>query len=420
MRIFIFRRDFRILDNLALNHILNLDSKVLPIFIFNPNQIKDNPYFGDKTFEFMYQSLKDLEKAIHNQNGKLYYFYGDDLTILKSLVNSLEIESISFNQDVSNFSKIRDKKITDFCKSINLDCFKFKDYNLYSLDKIKPYKRFTYFYNFCMSLNLQPKLDYIESKNKFYNLYLPNTIDHKEIQKFYTKSLNLDITRKYSLKILKNSDTLLKDYDYNRNFLNYKTSGLSPYIKYGLISIRQVFLSFKNTGSSELIRQLLWREFCDMLEINYKIIQTKSEKSWENNPEYIKAWKSGLTGFPIIDAGIRELNLLGTMHNRLRILSCQVLTKHLSVSWEIGEKHFAENLIDYYPSVNAYNWKTVSNNFLVKNFMNFNIWKNSEKFDKDCQYIRKWVNQISDYSNHEIHNFYKYHKGSYKPIIDIQ
>jgi deoxyribodipyrimidine photo-lyase len=217
-----------------------------------------------------------------------------------------------------------------------------------------------------------------------------------------------------------------KNYGEDRNNLFQSTTKLSPYIKFGLISIREVYHKIKSLfgKSHDLIKQLYWREFYYNISHNRPdLFKGKSFKlqydkiKWINNQKSFKLWKNGMTGYPIVDAGMRELNNTGYMHNRARLITSNFLVKHLFIDWRFGEIYFASKLIDYDPSVNNGNWQFTSSSGADSQpyFRMMNPWLQGQRHDPECEYIKKWIPELKDIPNEHIHNWQDYYQ-QYKKI----
>ena len=271
-------------------------------------------------------------------------------------------------------------------------------------------------------------------KDKFTKI--KNDFDFTSLNKYYEKNPNIIVNggRDNAIKVLNKMDEFI-NYDKERDELSESTTHLSAYIKYGCISIREVYFKvFDLFGIDHgIINQLMWREFYFYLVYYFpKILEGKSLKDqydnikWENNEEYINAWKNGMTGFPGVDAGIRQMNCTGYMHNRARLITSAILIKILNVDWKIGEKYFAQKLVDYDPSVNNGNWQWSSGSGADSQpyFRIFNPWTQIKDHDKECLYVKKWIPELKDVPAKDILKWdetYKKYKVNYpKPIVDYK
>lgn len=431
--IYIFRRDFRTYDNTGLIECIKNSDKVYPIFIFTPEQIKNNSYKSNNAVMFMIESLKELNKEIN-----VTFCYGDYMKVIKNIVKNNSINNIYTNTDYTKYSIKRDKDIDKWCKKNNINFKMFHDICLQVPDTVKTgsgnvYQKFTPFYNTCLKLKVEkPKRVVVKNIKNAKTNY---EINMAKINSFYKENENINVHggRKEALKILRSIEKH-KYYGKTRNLLPIETTHLSAYIKFGCLSIREVFHTMKNKLGlrNDLIKQLIWRDFYYHLGYGFierfrKSLKEKYDNiEWENNPTLFKKWKEGRTGYPVVDACMRQLNDTGYMHNRGRLIVASFLIKNLQINWEWGEKYFAQQLVDYDVLVNNGNWQWVSGSGADSQpyFRIFNPWTQSEKFDKECEYIKYWIPELENVENKHIHQWEKYHseyENIYiKPIIDYK
>lgn len=440
--LFIFRRDLRIQDNISLNEAIKQCKQVYTIFIFTPEQISDtNKFKSDNSIQFMLESLEDLQENIKKHNGNLNFFYGDNISVIDQLVKKLNIHCVFFNKDITPYAIQRDNSILKLCKKYKIDCFcSLNEYYLSTPGSVltgsgTPYQKFTPYYNKVLdTVEIQkPK---ILKKFTFNNSYIGNI----ELQHIYNdfitfnKNKIVEGGRSKALLILENLKNH-NEYGEERDYLQKHTTLLSAYLKFGNISIREVFYKIKKLFgvNHDLIKQIIWRDFYAQLLYCFPHVLGNALKEkynmieWENNPEYLEKWKQGLTGFPIVDAGIRELNKTGYMHNRARLITACFLIKTLLIDWQEGEKYFATQLVDYDPASNNGNWQWVASTGADSQpyFRIFNPWSQQKKHDKDCIYIKKWMPELQSISNKDIHKwnekYMNYHDINYpKPIVNYK
>ncbi len=445
--IFIFRRDLRLIDNISFIECYKNSDKILPIFIFTPEQINPskNKYFSSNGFQFMIESLEELNKELKKYGARLHYYYGDNVDILTKILKEFAYDTIYFNKDYTNYALKRDDEIKRFCDKENINMISLEDYLLnkigtYLKEDGTDYQKFTPFKNHALSFPVPKPLSNIKYNSSKFIKITSSSIEI-DIAKFKKKYLKKNETiafhggRENALKILKGIK-IFKNYDKIRNILSHSTTHLSAYIKFGVVSIREVYHIFlKNFGKKHgLITQLYWREFYYyLIYYNQQILKGHSLKEqynkikWGNNKSYFKAWTLGKTGFPIVDAGMRELNETGFMHNRSRLITSNVLIKILNCDWKWGEKYFATKLIDYDPSVNNGNWQWSSGSGADSQpfFRIFSVKRQTENFDKDCEYIKRWVPELKDVPAKDIINwdiaYVKYKDVKYnRPIVDYE
>lgn len=435
--IFIFRRDLRIKDNKGLHECLKQSSKIYPIFIFTQEQIKNNPYKSSNCVQFMIESLEELSKKLN-----MTFFFGKNNEVLEEIIKKEKIDAIFTNTDYTPYAIKRDEDLKKLCKKNNVKCSLHHDVCLFEPGTIKTgsgkaYQKFTPFYNTVIKMKVEKPLKKEKDiKEKTYKLKNKFNIKFKETQKFYKHNPNNNVKggRKLAEKIIKNFKEF-EDYGKKRDNLNYETTQLSAYLKFGCVSIRETFHKAKKALGIKhsLIRQFIWRDFYVHLAFEFPHVFGQPLKEqyagikWSNDKKTLEAWKNGLTGFPIVDAGMRQMNKTGYMHNRARLIVASFLIKNLQHNWLDGEKYFATILVDYDPFANNGNWQWVAGTGAdsMPYFRIFNPWTQGEKYDKEVEYIKKWVPELKDVPAKDIHKwekkYEKYPNIDYpKPIIDYK
>lgn len=395
VKVFIFRRDLRIEDNLALNTLLksnNDNEKIYPLFIFNPKQIysQNNRYFSNNSVQFMIESLESLEKQIH-----INYFEGDDLHILEELLTKYNITAIAFNKDYTPFAIKRDKRIINWSKKKNIEVIIEEDYTLLRMGTIlnkdkEPYKVFTPFYKECLKHKI------LKPNRTHYNIDTINDIISFDKKRYYEHNKHIAVNGGREMA-LKRMHINMKQYSQLRNYPSLdQTTKLSAYIKFGCVSIREVFYNYHE--NNDLQRELFWREFYANVLYHFPHVLGNSFKQkyddikWENNKKWFRQWCDGKTGYAIVDAGMRQLNETGWMHNRVRMITAMFLTKDLLIDWRWGEKYFATKLVDYDPASNngGWQWCASTGTDAQPYFRIFNPELQLKRFDKDLEYVKKW------------------------------
>jgi deoxyribodipyrimidine photo-lyase len=431
--IFLFRRDFRIIDNTGLNKCFEESNTVYPIFIFTPIQIKNNPYKSSNCVQFMIESLEELSKETN-----LSLFYGNNNKVIEEIIKKNKINAIYTNTDYTPFAVKRDKELQKLCDKHKVKLSLSHDVCLYEPGTIKTksgtvYQKFTPFYNTVLPIKVNEPHTKKKKTKKLKNKY---SIDFSKTKKFYKYNKKINVTggRKEAKKILDNIKDF-KDYDKTRDLLSQETTHLSCYIKFGCVSIREVYHSIKKKFSIKhsLIRQLIWRDFYYHLGFGFpKVLGAPLKKQygdikWSYDKNQWYAWIEGKTGYPIVDAGMRQLLTTGYVHNRARLIVASFLIKNLQHNWLDGEKFFAQQLVDYDVLVNNGNWQWVAGTGADSQpyFRIFNPWAQSKKFDKDCIYIKHWIPELKDVPTKDIHNwekaYTKYSNIDYpKPIVDYK
>ena len=403
IHIFLFRRDFRIHDNLALNRLVAEcgNKGIFPMFIFNPAQIyaKNNPYFSNNCVQFMIESLDDLDKNIHVNYYESSGVSGDgDIGVLKALSKKYKIKTIAYNKDYSPFAIKRDGIIEEWASRHDIRIITEEDYTLYPMGTIRnnkdePYKVFTPFYKKSLAIKVKPV-------SNGGGVGVLNVIKHiKGFDKHRYYEPNDDIAvRGGREKGLERFKKIMTDYAKTRDYPAMdKTTRLSAYIKFGCVSIREVYYNYKNV--KELQRELLWREFYANILYYFPHVLGNAFKEqydnvkWTNNKEWFKRWCQGKTGYVMVDAGMAQLNKTGWMHNRLRMITAMFLTKDLLIDWRWGEKYFATKLVDYDPASNngGWQWSASTGTDSQPYFRIFNPDLQLKRYDKDYEYIRTWI-----------------------------
>ncbi|MCS3924686.1 cryptochrome/photolyase family protein [Methanosalsum natronophilum] len=437
--LFIFRRDLRLEDNTGLIEALNHSREVIPCFIFDPRQSHiNNKYFSQTAFKFMLNSLTDLNSRLNKMGSRLIVLKGLPVDIISKMGTDLGLSAVFMNTDYTPFSIRRDTAISEICDKENMDLVKFHDSLLTVPGDVlsgsgKPYSVFTPFYKKAASMEVEyPRANdmnnYFTDKLELEDEYGASGI----IQEQNLSTANIEGGRTGGLRILDSLDSHV-DYDTNRDYPYIdSTTHLSPHNKFGTVSIREVYhtISSELGSGHSLIRQLYWRDFYTHLAYHNPHVfgnafKTKFDNiEWLNDKEHFQRWCSGTTGFPLIDAGMRQLNDTGYMHNRVRMLTASFLTKDLHIDWRWGEKYFASKLIDYDPCVNNGNWQwsASTGSDAQPYFRIFNPWTQQKKFDPECKYIKQWIPELKDTEPGIIHNWMKTDLSEYsqypKPIVD--
>ncbi len=423
-RLFIFRRDLRLNDNTALLAALNESQrhKVIPLFIIDPfimSKMGENKHI----ITFLRQALKSLDEELREHNSQLNLIEGVPHQVVKKIIQKHNVKSVFVNEDYTPYTQQRDKKIEQICTRKGLSFKSFRDLLLMDPENIftssnSPYQIFTYFYKKCKKIGV---VDYPQ-KNKHHN-YAQSKLDLcKPITKFKSldkKNISTRITgsRKACDEILE-SLSKYTNYEIERDYPALDaTTHLSAYLKFGICSPREVYHQIKKQLGTEhpLIRQLFWREFYIYIAHHYPHVfkhafhRKYDQMVWSENKENLQAWKEGKTGFPIVDAGMRELAETGYMHNRIRMVVASFLVKDLHVNWREGEEHFRNYLVDWDLSINNGNWQWSASTGCDAQpyFRIFNPWSQQKKYDKECRYIKKWVNELQTLEPRIIHNWFK-------------
>lgn len=442
LSLFIFRRDLRLQDNRGLAAALHLSKEVIPCFIFDERQVSNaNIYKSNNALQFMIESLQDLSNNLKTRKGHLFTFHGNPEYIIATLLKELPIDAVFVNRDYTPFSRERDASLAKVCAKKKKLFYAFDDALLNKPETIinqqgKPYSIFTAFYK----RSLQEKVDEpLEIPN---GLFYTKSISLQQIDLFKelqpnarilntsNKSIAVHGGRNAAQQLLKNLSHL-KNYEKTRDYPFINTSLLSAHNKFGTLSIREVYYAIVDQLGAHhpLLRQLYWRDFFYHVAFHNPHIfghpfhQKYENIRWSRNKEHFERWCNGMTGFPIVDAGMRQLNKTGFMHNRVRMIVASFLTKDLHINWQAGEWYFAQKLVDYDPCVNNGNWQWVASTGCDAQpyFRIFNPWLQQAKFDPEAIYIKTWIPELKDVPAKTLHNLYKKPVGikNYAaPVVD--
>lgn len=443
LSLFIFRRDMRLLDNTALICASKNSKQIVPAFFFDNRQVdkSKNEYFSSNCVQFMCESLIGLNCDLKKASSKLFMFHGDLYDNIEKLIKTTQAQAIYLNEDYTPFSIARDKHIKELCNKLKIDFHPSEDLMLQNIKAVMPdkgvfFKVFTPYCNAAFKHKVRDIDNYEVSNfiNENYdmsphpNLVKEETVDgllkHLEIK--YNDGVDIKGGRKEALKIINNLAPF-KDYKNLRMFPKIPSTRLSAYLKFGCVSIREFYHALKNSfgPTHELIRQLQWRDYYMKVPYFWPYVIGGSFKpecdhiKWQAEESHIEAWKQGKTGFPIVDASMRCLNTTGYMHNKLRTVVCSFLVKDVLADWRIGEKYFANQLVDYDMSLNNGGWQwtaSVGTDAQTEPRV-YNPTMQSEKLDPDCEFIIKWIPELKSVKIPHIHNWERCHH-SYKNIVN--
>ncbi len=428
--LFIFRRDLRIQDNHGLIEAVSRCNTVYPVFIFTPEQTSAsaNKYRSANAIQFMIESLDDLQREIHKKGGTLGIFYGHNKTIVERIISQYKIDAVFFNKDITPYAVKRDEELAKLMPlgrvfACDTDYYLLPPKSVVSAGSGNVYEKFTPYYEKILYDGLKhiPRPQYLKTY-KFASL---GTFGNYDLRTAYVSLIepnpNLLLSGGRSEALSRIQSRALRphaNYKKNHNMLHIPTTQLSAYIKFGCVSIREVFYAIKTAQGigSDIIRQLVWRDFYANLLYEHPSVLGRALKpvynrvNWRHNAGYLDAWKRGETGFPIVDAGMRQLNTVGYMHNRARLIVASFLVKTLLLDWREGEKYFATQLLDYDPASNNGNWQWVAGTGADSQpyFRIFNPWNQSENYDNDAEYIKTWIPALKDVPAKHIHEWYKY------------
>jgi deoxyribodipyrimidine photo-lyase len=397
--LFWHRRDLRINDNKGLFEALKQNKIVHPIFIFDKSILEKLPN-NDQRILFIYQEIESLKKSYQNLGSDLWVYYGEPSEIIPKIAQELNCSSVYFNNDYEPYALQRDQEIQVSLNNIKIEFIGNKDHVIFEKNEVlkddgKPYTIFTpYSRKWKVNLKEEDLREYSIEK------YSGNLVQKQQEEALITleeMGFESKVLHDFPDRIAKNE--ILKNYHHSRNFPAVKgTSKLSLHLRFGTISIRKLALIAREQNETYL-NELIWRDFYQMIIFHFPKSAENSFKAqydkiiWEKNEAHFDSWCTGKTGYPIVDAGMRELNATGFMHNRVRMVVASFLTKHLLLDWRLGAAYFAEKLLDFELASNTGGWQWAAGCGCdaAPYFRVFNPQAQQEKFDKSFEYIKKWV-----------------------------
>jgi deoxyribodipyrimidine photo-lyase len=391
--IFWFRRDLRLEDNIGLYYALKESENVLPIFIFDRN-ITDELKHNDPRITFIYDQLQIIDSSLKVFGSSLKILFGNPSEEILKLFEEFDISAIYTNRDYEPYARKRDFLVKSILQTKGVEFYTYKDQVIFEKDEIlkndgKPYTVFSHYKKKWLEKVRNEKIEPLNhiNFNRFYKF-----LEHfPYLQEFGFKS------SLFQVKDFNFSN--LEDYDLLRDIPSSdSTSNLSPHLRFGTISIRQVILvGFKLNAT--FLSELIWREFFIQILYHFPHVVNENFKKkydgieWLNREEDFEKWKNGETGYVMVDAGMRQLNTTGYMHNRVRMIVAGFLCKHLLIDWRLGESYFAEKLLDYDLAANNGNWQWSAGTGCdsAPYFRIFNPITQQKKFDPEYAYVRKWI-----------------------------
>lgn len=418
-----FRRDLRLEDNVALKHALEESDSLLLLFHVNPEQFLGETSLNQAAF---FKSVACFRDEIEEKKASLHILYGELEACFVNLKKEIpDWSDIYINRDETGYGLERDKRASSIFKKLDIKAHGYHDHHIHSAREITTnsdtyYKVFTPYYNKWKELQKPPIAKVVfDSKKLVKGTFFSK--DKAQFDDFLAKQMSIEGLRLGNKvaheRLAEFIEEDLKDYDAARDYpLKNATSHLSKHLRAGEISIRTVFdqvsRSKNSSGKTTFIKELAWRDFYNMiyathpnqkyLSINPSFRQVK----WENDEQLFNSWKEGKTGFPLVDAAMRQLNETGWMHNRLRMVTASFLTKDLLIDWQWGEQYFQKMLIDYDAASNigGWQWAASTGTDSVPYFRIFNPTTQSEKFDKNGEFIRHYVPELKTIITSKIHD----------------
>lgn len=440
--LFLFHRDLRLDDNTGLLLALSQSKRIVAAFVLTPEQTKDNAYKGSHSLQFMSESLRDLDDQLRKLGGRLHLFSGTTESIISDLVAKGAIQAVYSNWDYTPYAHARDANLKQLCGTLNIGWHQTPDSLLHEPELVlksdhKPYTVFGFFFKKAF---LRIHKEGIReprpcTATSWHTDHLPGEVDLAHLDTLVAQPTDLLAVRGGSTPALDIIAKLSRHTDYKRmrDFPALDaTTHLSAHNKFGTVSIRRLYHAVANElgVSHAMITELHWREFFTHIGHHFPHVfghafdHRYEAIPWQYNESHWQAWCTGTTGFPIVDAGMRQLNATGYMHNRVRMIVASFLTKNLMIDWRKGEQYFATQLVDYDPAVNNGNWQWAASTGCDAQpyFRIFNPWLQGKRWDAEALYIKTWVPELASVPAIDIHRLHEkphMRPSSYpEPIVD--
>lgn len=407
-----FRRDLRLHDNAAFYHALKGSNPVLPAFIFDTNILDELPA-KDKRVVFIHQTLSKLHVELQQKGSSLYVSHATPLDAFKKMCETFNVKEVFINHDYEPYAKERDSKIDDFLSQQNIPLHTYKDQVIFEKSEIlntsgQPYKVYTPYSKTWKQKYEREQPTSFNSEENLPNLLKTEPFDVPSLEEIGFQQVGIRIPEPDIDEIT------IRHYDERRNIPAVSgTSRISIHLRFGTVSIRRL-VNLAKRLNEKWLNELIWREFYMMILHHFPYVVHRSFKKkydhiqWRNNEKEFEHWCRGRTGYPIIDAGMRQLNETGWMHNQVRMITASFLTKDLLIDWRWGEAYFAEKLLDYELASNNGNWQWVAGTGCdaAPYFRIFNPTRQAEKIDPEQNYIKKWIKD--------------FHPGYLPPVVGHQ
>lgn len=413
--LFWFRRDLRLEDNKGLFEALTSGLPVLPIFIFDINILNKLTNKSDARVTFIFNQIESLKEKIEKLGGSFYVEYGNPIEIIERITTDLPVKHLYANKDYESYGKQRDHSIKEYLETkdiafhLSKDQVIFEEREILSKSAGTPYTVFTPYSKSWkeklksgLSDSENDPLFAYDSEGLLQNNLLPNVkvplFPTLNFMQFQPSKMDIP-SKEVNLKVVEN-------YTENRDFpAKIGTSRLGIHLRFGTIGIRALARKILHLNET-FLNELIWRDFYAQILCNFPHVEQNAFRSnydlikWRNNTDDFERWTLGKTGFPLVDAGMRELNATGFMHNRVRMLTASFLTKNLLIDWRWGERYFAEKLLDFDLASNngGWQWAAGSGTDAAPYFRIFSPEAQMIKFDSQYQYIKKWIPEFgTDY-----------------------
>lgn len=402
-----FRRDLRLSDNAALYHALRTGIPVLPVFIFDRNILDKLENKEDRRVEFIHAAITELQQQLTRMGSSMEVYYGYPEEVYTNLLGKYDITKVFTNHDYEPYALQRDAAIAALLKEHGTGFTTYKDQVIFEKSEVvkDDHKPYTVFSPYARKWRAKLNGFYLKAyptEKYFTNFYKQPSVDIPALQSMGFQAVDLPFPSQQL------EEAVIRHYGENRNFpsLEKGTSKMGVHLRFGTVSIR--YLARKAMEWNDVyLNELIWRDFYHAILWHFpqvgKGLSFKPEYDrieWRNNEAEFESWCNGTTGYPIVDAGMRELNTTGYMHNRVRMIVASFLTKHLLIDWRWGEAYFAQKLLDFDLAANngGWQWASSSGCDAAPYFRVFNPSLQTEKFDKDLTYIRKWVPELNEFN----------------------
>ncbi|MEP6261780.1 MAG: deoxyribodipyrimidine photo-lyase [Gillisia sp.] len=423
LAVFWFRRDLRLHDNAGLFHALKSGNPVLPVFIFDTLILENLPK-DDARLNFIFQNLQKTREELLQIGSSLAVYHGKPREVFKQIIGKFPISSVYTNHDYEPYALERDSEIEKLLETQNISVHTFKDQVIFEKEEIvkkdgSPYVVYSPYMRLWKEKFRSATPEIFETKPYFKNFAQNKNLPNLSLEEvgFIPSSISIP---PYNVE-----PRILKNYEATRNFpAKNSTSHLGPHLRFGTVSIREIVQLAASEKNETFLQELIWREFFMQILYHFPHTVTAAFKpkydriKWRNNEEEFELWKTGKTGYPLVDAGMRQLNSTGFMHNRVRMLVASFLCKHLLIDWRWGEAYFAEKLLDYELSSNVGNWQWAAGSGVdaAPYFRIFNPTTQINDYDRDLEYIKKWV---KDYGTPAYPQMMVDHKASRERALKI-
>lgn len=406
VNVFWFRRDLRLDDNVGFYKALHGKYPVVPIFIFDSEILEELPE-DDARVTFIFETLQKMRKELQEHGSSIAIYYGKPLEIYKQVLKDFDIQNVITNHDYETYAQERDEEIANYLSEKEIGFYTYKDQVIFEKDEIvksdgDPYVVYTpYMKLWKETFDSDKHLTIHYTSQHLENLIQHSRLPNVSLSDIGFKKSSIDIPE-YDV-----TPTTIQEYEETRNFpAKEGTSRLGPHLRFGTVSIRKMIKKAIAEKNEVFWQELIWREFFMQILWHFpktvdNAFRSKYDRiKWRNNENEFERWKKGETGYPLIDAGMRQLNNTGYMHNRVRMVVASFLCKHLLIDWRWGEAYFAEKLLDYEQSSNVGNWQWAAGSGVdaAPYFRIFNPTTQIEKYDKDHVYLKEWIPEFGSES----------------------